>query len=327
MAAPDATTRLYLLHGADEAGALALAAVLAEAMGADAERIDLDGPALAAQPGRLADEAATLSLFGTPRHIRIANTGEESLEALTLLLDAPRAGNPVVAIAPSVRTKAKIVKLAEDAGDAVACACYPPEGDDLVRLVIGMARDAGLRTNAAAAEQLIAVSGGDRGILSGEIAKLALYLDAAPDRPADLEADAIDAVGATLDESALFDVIDYIVAGDLAKVARDLPGVIADVTPSPVLRQLARRLLTLAEIRRDIDAGGPPAKILERHRIFWKQQAATLELLRRWDQRRLAQVIARLPAIERQVFGAGSAGHALAETELLAIARSAARRR
>ena len=57
------TTRLFLLHGPDDAGAMEYAARLGRAMGADVERIDLDGPALKANPGRLADEAASISLW------------------------------------------------------------------------------------------------------------------------------------------------------------------------------------------------------------------------------------------------------------------------
>ncbi len=97
---PSADIRLYLLHGPDEAGASELARILANAMGQEAERIDLDSATLKSDPARLTDEAASMSLFGGPRHIRIASVGEEGLAAFTALLEAESAGNPVVAIAP-----------------------------------------------------------------------------------------------------------------------------------------------------------------------------------------------------------------------------------
>ena len=62
------------------------AAVLATAMGPGAERIDLDGATLRGDPARLADEAASLSLFGDARHIRVTGMGEESLAAVAALL-------------------------------------------------------------------------------------------------------------------------------------------------------------------------------------------------------------------------------------------------
>src|ERR1700712_2479367 len=92
--------RLYVLHGPDEAGARDMATRLGRAMGPEAERIDLEPALLKSNPGRLADEAASMSLFGTARHIRVAGAGEESVAACTLLLAAERAGNPVVVIAP-----------------------------------------------------------------------------------------------------------------------------------------------------------------------------------------------------------------------------------
>ena len=50
--------------------------------------VDLESSALKSNPGRLADEAASMSLFGGARHIRITGVGDECLEAFTLLLDA-----------------------------------------------------------------------------------------------------------------------------------------------------------------------------------------------------------------------------------------------
>ena len=49
-----ADTRLFLFHGPDEAGSRALVRKLGEAMGADAERIDLTGADLKNDPARLA---------------------------------------------------------------------------------------------------------------------------------------------------------------------------------------------------------------------------------------------------------------------------------
>ena len=66
-------------------------------MGEDAERIDLSGPDLKADPAKLADEAAAISLFGGARMIRIDPIGDESFAAVEALLEAEKAGNPVVA--------------------------------------------------------------------------------------------------------------------------------------------------------------------------------------------------------------------------------------
>ena len=109
---PPADIRLYLFHGPAESTGYVLAGRLAKALGAEAERIDLDGATLKSDPARLADEAAAISLFGGARFIRVSGAGEESLAAVEALLAAERAGNPVVMIAPSAKTTGKLVKLA-----------------------------------------------------------------------------------------------------------------------------------------------------------------------------------------------------------------------
>ncbi|MFH7218156.1 hypothetical protein ACHWGM_28045, partial [Klebsiella pneumoniae] len=77
--------------------------------------------------------------------VRVASAGEESLEAFTNLLAAERVGNPVVAIAPTVKSNAKIVKLAIDSPRALAFACYAPTAQDAERLATTIANENGLR--------------------------------------------------------------------------------------------------------------------------------------------------------------------------------------
>ena len=67
----DPSVRCYLLYGPDESGSRALAQRLVKALGPDAERIDIEAGRLASDPAILADEAASVSLFGGARHIRV----------------------------------------------------------------------------------------------------------------------------------------------------------------------------------------------------------------------------------------------------------------
>lgn len=107
-----ADIRFYLLYGPDEAGSQSLAKRLERAMGPQAERVDLDGATLKDDPARLADEAASFSMFGDKRWIRVSGMGEESVPALTALLEAEAAGNPVIAVAGALKATSKLVKLA-----------------------------------------------------------------------------------------------------------------------------------------------------------------------------------------------------------------------
>ena len=324
---PSPDIRLYLLHGPDGSATAELAAVLAKAMGPDAERVDLEGAVLRSDPARLADEAASLSLFGGARHIRVSPAGEECLDAFTTLLEADHAGNPVVALAPTVKSTAKIVKLAIDSRRAMAFAAYEPSAADLERLAASMARDHGLRPGGTAAARLAASCGGDRAVLAREIEKLALFLDAAPDRPHDLDDGALDAIGADLGEAEMSQVVDAVVTGHTAVLGAELGRLSeAGTSPIPWLRLLARRLMTLAEMKAEIDAGASQDTVFKRYRVFFREEASTAQALRRWNPAMLSTALTRVRHAERAVMSSGNAGSVLAEHALTELTRGVERR-
>ncbi len=324
---PSPDIRLYLLHGPDGSATAELANVLARAMGRDAERVDLDGATLRSDPARLSDEAASMSLFGGARHIRVSPAGEECLEAFTALLEADHAGNPVVALAPTVKSTAKIVKLAIDSRRAMAFAAYEPSAADLERLAAAMVRDHGLRPGGTTAVRLAASCGGDRAVLAREIEKLALFLDAAPDRPHDLDDAALDAIGADLGEAEMGHVVDAVVTGHTAVLGAELARLTeAGTSPIPWLRLLARRLMTLAEMKAEIDAGATQDTVFKRHRIFFREEANTAQAIRRWNPAMLSTALTRVRNAERAVMSSGNAGSVLAEHALIELTRGVERR-
>ena len=97
-------------------------------MGEDAERIDLSGAELKADPARLADEAAAISMFGGARWILVEPAGDEIVPALEALIEAPAAGNPVAVVAGALKPASKLLKLALAAPAALAFASYVPDG-------------------------------------------------------------------------------------------------------------------------------------------------------------------------------------------------------
>ena len=324
---PSPDIRLYLLHGPDGSATAELAGILARAMGPEAERVDLDGAVLRSDPARLSDEAASLSLFGGARHIRVAAAGEECLEAFTALLAAEHAGNPVVALAPTVKSTAKIVKLAIDSRRAMAFAAYEPSAADLERLAAGMARDHGLRPGGSVAARLAVSCGGDRAVLAREVEKLALFLDAAPDRPHDLDDAALDAIGADLGEAEMSQVVDAVVTGHTAMLGAELAKLgEAGTSPIPWLRLLARKLMTLAEMKAEIDAGATQDTVFKRHRIFFREEQSMAQALRRWNPAMLSTALTRVRHAERAVVASGNAGSVLADHALTELTRGVERR-
>ena len=328
IAAPPRDIRLYLLHGPDEAGAQAAARQIGNAVGADAERVDLDGATLRKDPARLADEAASLSLFGGARYIRVTGIGEESLEAMTMLLGAERTGNPVIALAPGLRATAKVAKLALDSPRAYACAFYEPSAAEAEKVAQSLAREMGLQPDPGIARHVAEASGGDRAVIAQELEKLALFLDAGPDRPKLLHQAALDAIGADLGDSAQSALVAAIVDGEPAALGVALDRMSAEgLSPVPWLRALTRRLLALADMRAAIEAGDAAGEVVKRHRVHFREEGTTLAALRRWSPTMLARAVAQVRTAERGVMASNYAGSVLAEAAVLTIARGIAARR
>lgn len=329
LAAPQPDCRLFLLHGPDESGSRELAARLAKALGADAERIDLTGAALKADPARLSDEAAAISLFGGARFIRIDPAGDESLDAVEALLEAPSAGNPVVAIAGALRKESKLLKLALASPLILAFASYAPEGGDADRLALVMGRELGLRMAPDIARRLAEATSGDRALLARELEKLALFADAAPERPAEIDGDTLDMLGAATDEGDLSRLVDAVLSGraDVADAElRQLAG--EAIEGIPVIRALLRRLFLLAQMRAEAAGSSNEAAMASAGKsLFWKDKAQVSQQLGRWSPDAIDTAIRRLAAAERQIKASGSPGNVAVEEELLAISRAAARMR
>ena len=325
---PDPAVRLILLYGPDESGSRALAARIGKGLGADAERIDLSSAQLKSDPALLADEAASISLFGGARHIRVDPAGDEIIEAVEALMQASSAGNPVVLIAGNLRKDAKLVKLALGSPMALAFASYLPEGQAADRVAVDLGRDAGLRLEPRAAQALVTATNADRGLMAREIEKLALYLDASPEDPKPAGAADLAAIGAANDESDLTAIVDSVMGGRPERAAAEL-GLIGATEAISVVRALLRRLAQIAPLRAEVANGQSIEAVMAGpgKAIFWKDQKVVAGLLQRWTPERIATATVRLAALERAYKRSGTAGLVLIGEEILTIARAAGARR
>lgn len=310
---PADTVRLYLLYGPDEAGSEALAARLSKAMGEGAERIDLDGPTLRSDPARLTDEAAAISMFGDKRWIRVQPAGEEVLPAVEALLEAPAAGNPVVLIAGNLRKTSKLLTRVDGDKAAIAIVSYAPEGRNADVLAVTLAREAGLELPGDLARRLIALTGGERGLLASEIDKLALYLDAMPEAPKAATPEALDALGAEGGEQQLFKAAAVILSGNIAGAEREIAW----------LRRTGGSLAGLLRITLQRAVALAQAKAGQGQRFGGGRGEEDLGA--RWAGPNLARAIHRLAEAERTSRLSYTVGETVIAHELVTIARIAAR--
>lgn len=323
-------TRFFLFYGPDEANSRSLAKMLAEAAGAEAERVDLSGAELRADPARLADEAASISLFGGARYIIVEPAGDEAVPAVEALLESPGPGNPVAIVAGALKATSRLLKLALAEPSALAFASYVPEGRDADRMVLDLARERGLQMRPDIARRIADSSGGNRAIVAQELAKYALYLDAAPERPQPIDHDVIDAIGAASEEGDLSRLVDSVASGDSAALQAELIRLSSEgVEGIPLLRALIRRMTLLAKLRAELERGNSVGSVMasQGKAIFWKEKDAVAFQLSRWRSEFIAKGMGRLLEAERQVKASGGLGPLAVDEELFAICRQAARLR
>jgi len=321
---PASSIRFYLFHGPDDAQSRALATRLLEALGAT--KFLMASGAVKSDPASLADEASAMSLFGGKRVIWIEPATKDIEEAVAALLEGPHGESPVVAIAGALTKASALLKLAESSREALAFAAYAPEGQDAERMVIDVGRRFGLKISPPVAARLADSSGNDQAIVAQELQKLALYVDASPHSPKELDHAAIDDVGAESAEGDFLRLADLALSGEINELSDELARMPAGGSEAiPVVRSLQRRLLMLAPARVRVERGeGVDAVMTSLGRaLFWKDKAKVQRMLSKWSAEDLATAADRAGKLERSLmFTAAPDREALGE-ELLAIARKA----
>lgn len=324
---PDAKVRFYLFHGSDEAQSRGHADRLLGGLGAT--KAVVAAAAVRGDPALLADEAAAMSLFGGPRLIWVEPAGEEIVAGVEALLSASACESPVAALAGQLRKGGALLKLAEGHPAALAHASYPPEGAEAERMVVELGRTVGLRVAGPAASRIAQAGDNDRSVIAQELAKLALYLDAAPERPKTLDSDALDAVGAALPEGDFYQLADLALAGDARGLADGLESLGHNANMAiPVVRAVQRRIQMVAPLCARVAAGESPDAVMASlgKALFFKDKPFVGRVLDAWEPRRLAIAAARVSELERRLMLTHVPAEAALGEELLGIARAARRR-
>lgn len=324
---PNAQIRFYLFHGPDEAQSRALGARLLQSLGAS--KFTVGSSAVKSDPASLADEAAAMSLFGGARAIWVEPGGDDIAAATEAVLEAPSVESAVIVISGALRKTSNLLKLAEASPHAIAFAAYVPEGRDAERMVTELGRSFGLKIGPTVAARIADAAGNDQAVVSQELQKLAVYLDAVPHAPKELDHDAIDAVGTDTAEGDIMRLADLALSGETETLADELAKLPQGGSEGiPVIRSLQRRLIMLAPARARVERGESPDAVMTSlgKSLFWKDKAMVARMLSSWDAERLAKIAERVGRLERQLmFSPAPEQEALGE-ELLTIAREARRR-
>jgi len=323
-APPDPAIRLFVFAGPDESGSRNLAAQATRAFVDPADPMavtDLASAELAADPGRLPDEAASVPMFGGVKVIRVAPALDAAADAAVLLLAAPAAGNPVIFVAGDLGKASALRKLAETDKAARLLISYPLDAANAGRWLTGAARGHGLRLEAGVQERMIAATDSDIGVLSQELEKFALFLDASVAAPKPLSLEDYAKLGADSAEDDMNALVHAIMVGNLQRVERQL-SLLSGSNPIPALRAMARRLLLLADLRAQIDQGQSAAEAVSRARppVHFKERDSLVAAIVGWSRRRISNALSTTLAAEAAIKAPGSAANPLGWQALLLLA-------
>lgn len=322
--------RLFFVFGPDESAASSIAGDMVGRLGSDSEAIEIDSAKLRGDPALLADEAASQSLFGGARHIRLHFAREEGLDAIANLLSAEQAGNPVIATAGDLKKTSKLRTLVEGSPRALSYICYLPNEAEAIDQAVTAAGALGLRIDRTLAAQVVRYTGQDRRLVAMELEKLSLYYDSAPDRMVTVEPQALSSLAAETAEEDINALVNQVLTGDAKALGRTIIEARAvGIEAIRIVRALQRRIALLTGMRAKVEEGANAGAVVRANRaIFWKEQGAFTQQVQRWTAPRLAGLNAHLLEVEAKLMATGAdLTETVLEEELVRIARAAARSR
>jgi len=142
----------------------------------DAFRVsDLDEQTLASDPARLFDEAASLSMLGGRRVVRVRGAGNAQAKLFEDFLENGKGEALVVVEAGDLAKNSALRGLFEKADNAAAIVCYSDNEEGLAGVVRGALKAQGLSIAPDALDDAVSRLGADRGVTRRELEKLALY--------------------------------------------------------------------------------------------------------------------------------------------------------
>jgi DNA polymerase III subunit delta len=255
--------------------------------------VRLQGEDVAANPGRLVEEAQTIPLFAGRRAVWVKAGSRNIAPAVEALLALPRSECRVVIEAGDLRRGAPLRAVVERAKNAVALPCYPDTERDLARLIDSEMRAANLVLHPDARAMLVPLLGGDRVASRNEIRKLALYARGR----AEVSVEDVMAVASDASALALDDLVDAAFAGRPA----DLEALLAKARTagSPVgsiFFAAQRQLAQLHRWRLMIEEGAPFSLDGLQPPLRFGRKSLVEAALRQWSAARLAAAMAELAA-------------------------------
>jgi len=283
---------------------------------------DLNEGTLLADPARLADEAAAISMMGGRRVVRVRGAGNDLAELFESLLDNPKGDALVVAEAGDLAKTGALRKLFDGHKSAAAVQCYPDSVRDLGDVVRDALRAEGLSIEPEALEDAVSRLGSDRGVTRRELEKLVLYMQGQKQ----VRLEDVRAVMGDEAEARSESACDAAGSGDLAGLDRELERLWAsDTQPAQILRSAMGHFQKLLQVRESAARGETVDNVMKRLRppVHFSRSLSFRNQAQRWSSDRLGEALDMLLEAEVLTRTTGVPAEAVTGRTLMNIAAMA----
>ena len=251
---------------------------------------DLDEQTLSNDPARLFDEAASISMLGGRRVVRVRGASNGLAKLFESFLENPAGDALVVVEAGDLAKGSALRTVFEKADNAAAIPCYADSARDLGDVVRQAMKAEGLLIAPDALEDAVSRLGSDRGVTRRELEKLALYVRGKKEVTLqDVQSAMGDEAEARVEEAC-----DAAGCGDLVRLDLALERLwTADVSAVAVLRQamshFQRLLLVGAETARGESLDGAMKKL--RPPVHFSRSSSFRSQAQKWSETKLGEAL------------------------------------
>ena len=321
LAKPPDKIRSILLHGNDSGLRSYRSQQLATLYSDDLDDVfsvtRISGAALSGEPGKIADAAAEIPIFGN-RLVLVKASGTELLDACKLLLAKPITGAMVIINASETTTKHAIVKLFETSDTAAAIGCYPDNDSDIRQLAQTIFQRYKVSVDRDGLALIASRLGSDHAATRSELEKLTLL--AGSDGTLSLET-----ISEALGDSAVLavdDVANAIATGNVAALSTTLHKAwLEEANSVMIIRGCQTYFNQLCMLGYAVLAGQSPQTAVRRLRPppHFKLQDTLIRHLKNWQPRRCMDMVSRLQDIEINIKSKTISDQTLTSQSLLGL--------
>ncbi len=293
-AAPPKTLRAVLVYGPDAGLVQERAERLMKSVVPDLTDpfnvSELSETMLSADPARLADEAAAISMMGGRRAVRVRGAGNGLTALFETFLEDPPGDALVVVEAGDLNKGTGLRKLFEEDDKAAAIPCYADTARSLEDMVRETLRAQGMSIAPDALADAVSRLGSDRGVSRREVEKLALYAQGQKS----IALDDVRAVMGDEAEARSEEAADAAGIGDFARLDLALERLwTAEMSAIAVVRAALTHFQRLALVKESMARGENSDSAMKRLRppVHFLRADSFKAQAQRWNSEKLADAL------------------------------------